>query len=71
MKKFIKILRDEYLQKLIDRMVGKPGLRGKIDAKCIDCIYDPLQKGSWRYQVEECTSPTCPLFNVRPTTTNK
>tara|TARA_R110002096_G_scaffold436071_1_gene666831 strand:+ start:6910 stop:7125 length:216 start_codon:yes stop_codon:yes gene_type:complete len=71
MKKFIKILRREYLQKLIDRLISKPGLRGRIDAKCVDCIYDDLQPGTWRQQVDKCTSPLCPLFDVRAKTTNK
>ena len=50
---------------LINRMASKPGLRGKIDAKCLECIYDPHQAGTWRKQVEECTSMTCPLFPIR------
>lgn len=51
--------------KLIEKHAGKPGLRGKIDAKCIDCIYDPLAQGKWREQVSNCTSPECPLYSVR------
>jgi hypothetical protein len=50
---------------LIERMVSKPGLRGKVDAKCMECIYDPYAKGSWRKQVAECTSLSCPLFAIR------
>ena len=42
------------------------GLRSRIDAKCRECVYDPLDKGTWRKQVENCTSPNCPLFDVRP-----
>ena len=61
----------DYQLELIDRLIGKPGLRGKIDAKCVECIYDPYDNGSWRLQVEKCTSPTCPLYPVRPTTTTK
>lgn len=60
--------RDQYREELIEKKAGKAGLRGKIDAKCIECIFDPYQKGSWRFQVEKCTSPTCPLYPVRPTT---
>jgi hypothetical protein len=41
-------------------------LRKAIDAKCKECIYDPCQNGTWRQQVEACTSPSCPLFSVRP-----
>lgn len=35
--------------------------------KCKECIYDPLGKGTWLYQITNCSSPTCPLFGVRPT----
>ncbi|MGB1428680.1 MAG: hypothetical protein ACPG62_10285 [Cycloclasticus sp.] len=54
--------------KTIRKLASKPGLRGKIDAKCCECIYDPYQEGTWRLQVEKCTSPACPLFSVRPLT---
>jgi hypothetical protein len=50
----------------IQRLVEKGGLRARIDAKCCECIYDPYQSGTWRKQVENCTAPTCPLFDVRP-----
>lgn len=44
-----------------------PSLRGAIDAKCRECIYDQKSGlGSWREQVAACTSTTCPLFGVRP-----
>lgn len=46
---------------------AKPGLRGKVDAMCCECIYDPGSGGgTWREQVEACTSPECPLYEVRP-----
>ena len=32
-----------YKQNLIDKLVKKPGLRGKVDANCIPCIYDPSE----------------------------
>lgn len=41
-------------------------LRTAINAKCKDCIYDPLAGGTWRQQVDRCTSPECGLFDVRP-----
>ena len=42
-------------------------LRSAINAKCKECIYDPVGgKGTWRQQVEACTSRSCPLFAVRP-----
>jgi len=61
----------DYQQKLIDRLSSKPGLRGKIDAKCVECIYDELDVGTWREQVARCSSYTCPLRPVRPQPTNK
>ena len=56
----------EASESIINRLVKKRGLRGKLDAKCVECIYDPYQLGTWRKQVENCTSPTCPLYSVRP-----
>lgn len=45
----------------------KLSLRDAINAKCRECIYDPLSgMGTWREQVDACTSPSCPLFPVRP-----
>ena len=42
-------------------------LRSAIDAFCKSCIYDAVGgKGSWRQQVEACTSYRCPLYPVRP-----
>ncbi len=44
-----------------------PKLRARINAMCKDCIYDPHGgTGTWRQQVEACTSPACPLYPVRP-----
>lgn len=37
-----------------------------VDAKCKQCAYDPLDKGTWREQVENCGSVDCPLYPVRP-----
>jgi hypothetical protein len=51
---------------LVEREAGKAGLRGKVNAKCIDCIYDPKGVGNWRQQVSQCTVESCPLYNVRP-----
>ena len=58
--------KDELRQSVIHRLVKKGGLRAKIDAKCCECIYDPYAEGTWRKQVENCTSFTCPLYEVRP-----
>jgi hypothetical protein len=42
-------------------------LRGAINAFCKHCIYDPIGgSGTWRQQVEACTSLKCPLYPVRP-----
>jgi hypothetical protein len=42
-------------------------LRGSINAKCRDCIYDPKSGlGNWRQQVSLCTVYKCPLWPVRP-----
>ena len=45
-------------------------LRKAINEKCKDCIYDPKAGGTWRQQVEECTCMDCPLYPVRPVSTN-
>lgn len=41
-------------------------LRNAINAMCRHCIYDQKSPGNWRQQVEACTAPLCPLFEVRP-----
>lgn len=54
---------------LIEKHSAKSGLRGKINAKCIECIYEEnAGTGSWRKQVEGCTAKSCPLYAVRPLT---
>lgn len=40
--------------------------RNAINNKCKECIYDPYDKGTWREQTRNCTSPKCPLYNLRP-----
>ena len=50
---------------LIEKHTRKAGLRGKIDAMCIQYIVDPTQPGTWLNQVKKCTSCTCPLYPVR------
>ena len=45
----------------------KPSMRRAINAKCKECIYDPIGgNGTWRQQVEACTAPDCPLYPLRP-----
>ena len=47
--------------------VSKKQMRNAIDKMCKSCIYDSRGKGTWRKQVEDCTSKNCPLFAFRPT----
>jgi len=44
--------RDALRDKVIEREGRKAGLRGKINAFCCHCIYDPYSEGSWLKQVE-------------------
>ena len=43
-------------------------LRKAVDQMCKDCIYDPVGgEGTWRAQVEACTSTNCAIYQYRPT----
>jgi len=45
--------------------------KAAINSFCLHCIYDPLSgSGTWRQQVEACTSSDCALFSYRPKSTN-
>ena len=44
----------------------KTGLRAAVNKHCRSCIYDELEPGTWRKQVEQCTVKTCDLFPFRP-----
>ena len=61
-------------QYLIEREIGrnkgeKTGWRGRVNAKCIECIFDETGGGgTWRQQVEACTCYDCPLYEIRPIT---
>lgn len=37
-----------------------------INAKCRECLYDPMSPGNWRQQVAACSSANCPLHPFRP-----
>ena len=37
-----------------------------IDAKCVECIFDPLEDGTWRQQVKACEIESCALHPYRP-----
>ena len=50
---------------LIAKHKSKSGLRGRVDANCISCIYDPEGTGNWRQQVSACTVVLCPIHDVR------
>jgi hypothetical protein len=45
---------------------GKLSLRAAVNSKCKECLYSPDEPGRWREQTERCTSPSCPLYAVRP-----
>ena len=47
-------------------------MRKAINEKCKECIYDPMPgNGTWRQQVEACTSKSCPLYEFRPKSEGK
>ena len=56
---------------LIITETEKSGFRGKVNAKCIECQFDPMEQGSWQQQIENCGCKNCPLFEIRPRPTNK
>lgn len=45
----------------------KKSKRKAIDAKCKDCMYDHLDKGTWRQQIDGCWDINCSLWWHRPT----
>ena len=58
--------------KIIARESAKSGMRGKVNAKCAECIYDDLGgNGTWRQQTEACTATECPLWPIRPTSSKE
>lgn len=64
----MKTSQDDYKQSLSIKHASKTGLRGKINANCIDCTYDLNDVGSWRKQIENYCGYPCYLYSVRPTT---
>ena len=42
-----------------------------IEAKCKDCIYDELDHGTWRQQVERWELIECSLWEYRPKSRSK
>lgn len=65
-------MKEDHKEQLVAKLLSKPGRAGAINAMCCMCIYDPVVtgNGSWRKQVEDCTSKTCPLYKYRPCTTS-
>ncbi len=54
-------------QQLIDKHSAKSGMRGKVNAMCISCIFDEFaRQGTWRQQVAACSCSDCPLYSIRP-----
>jgi len=43
-------------------------MRKAINNHCKKCIYDEYSEGTWRAQVEGCTSKDCSLYQLRPIT---
>lgn len=39
----------------------KKSYKSAVVAMCKGCIYDPHAPGTWRKQVEDCTTKDCPL----------
>jgi hypothetical protein len=62
--------RGDNRDRLILKFTGQKTFKSCCYGKCIECVYDPDADGTWRKQVEECASPSCPLYDMRPTTIN-
>jgi hypothetical protein len=41
------------------------GLRSRVNAHCVNCIYDEHIPGGWRQQVQACTVTACALWDSR------
>jgi hypothetical protein len=46
----------------------RPSLKAAVENMCKQCIYDTSADGTWRQQVENCSSTECALYDVRPMT---
>jgi len=42
----------------------------RINENCRFCIYDKHAEGTWREQIEACTSTDCALYPIRPVSEN-
>lgn len=45
-------------------------IRGAIEGKCTECIYDPESQGTLNQQIDMCGGPDCPLYAHRKTVAN-
>jgi hypothetical protein len=43
-----------------------PFYKQAVEAMCKSCIYDALEPGTWREQVQDCLCTDCPLYELRP-----
>jgi len=51
---------------IVDHLIaGTSGLRGRVNAHCVTCVYDDLEPGTWRQQVAQCSVSSCPIWEVR------
>jgi hypothetical protein len=51
---------------VIAKLITSTGLRARINAHCVSCVYDEKIPGSWKRQVTECTVTSCPIWDIRP-----
>ena len=56
--------------KFTNKELNPPKFREAINEQCRECIYDVRGHGTWRQQIEDCTSKDCSLYPVRPITSN-
>ena len=53
------------IDQIISRLLLKPGIRPRIDAHCVQCIYDEQATGSYKQQVWGCLVNQCVFHPVR------
>ena len=50
---------------IISRLWLTPGIRPRVDANCVQCIYDEQAIGSYKQQVWGCSVKQCVFHPVR------
>ena len=50
---------------IISRLLLKPGIRPRVDAHCVQCIYDEQAIGTYKQQVWGCLVDQCVFHSVR------